>query len=65
MTDYQQFQAMLARAGIGHGSRIDYNPPGTAVQVEAESGGPPMSVDFWFDEAGTLKSVHVGEMELG
>ena len=40
MTELQQFVAMLERAGIGHGTRDDHNPPGTSVQVESEEPCP-------------------------
>jgi hypothetical protein len=33
-TQLQAFLAMLDGSGVGYGTRIDHNPPGTAVQVE-------------------------------
>lgn len=58
MNELQAFMAMLARAGIGHGSRIDYNPPGTSVLVEHDG---ETVVDWHFDSGGKLVSVCVCE----
>ena len=70
MTELQQFLAMLTRAGVGHGTRTDYNPPGTAVQVETDHGGgdgggtPGFWVtEFAFDAAGNLTEVESYEGE--
>lgn len=55
MSELQQFIAMLNKAGIGHGKRIDYNPNGTGVQVECEN--TTTITDWWFDADGNLKEV--------
>ena len=60
MTELQTFVAMLERAGIGHGTRQDFTPPGTGVQVEHENNDRVVT-DWWFDEAGQLMSVCVCE----
>ena len=59
MSEFQQFKAMLERSGIGHGLRTDYNPPGTAVQVETDIDDQDgfMVAEFWFDGDGALKEV--------
>ncbi len=68
-TELQQLLAMLTRAGIGHGTRTDWNPPGTAVQVETEALGddiPDQTVtEFAFDELGVLQTVCVYIQEEG
>lgn len=57
-TEKQQFIAMLYRAGIGHGLRVDYNPPGIAVMVESgENAVEFMVTEFGFDSDGKLKTV--------
>lgn len=58
MTELQTFLAMLERAGVGHGTRRDFSPPGVAVQVEHEDDAATVT-DWWFDEAGRLKDVLV------
>jgi hypothetical protein len=58
MTELKAFLAMLERAGVGHGTRADFNPAGTAVQVEHEDDAETVT-DWWFDDAGNLVSVHV------
>lgn len=58
MTELQLFLKMLDRAGIGHGLRYDYNPPGTAVQVEHED-DDNTTTDWWFNEAGELEEIYV------
>lgn len=63
MTDLKLFSDMLTRAGVGHGLRHDYNPAGTAVQVEEEDG--KMITEFAFDADGKLLSVHCYEHEEG
>lgn len=50
-TEQQQFLAMLDRAGIGHGTRDDHDPPGTGVQVEHDEDGV---TDWLFDKDGKL-----------
>ena len=62
MTELQAFVAMLVRAGIGHGTRTDHNPRGTAVIVEAECQADFVVADFMvtefsFDADGKLKAV--------
>ena len=65
-TDQRAFLAMIERAGVGHGLRDDFRPPGTAVQIETENGdGDVTTVEFWFDESGRLKTVHCYESDLG
>jgi hypothetical protein len=54
MSELKAFLAMLERAGIGHGTRQDYNPEGTGVQVEDYDG---TVTDWWFDADGKLVSV--------
>ena len=65
MTELQQFKAMLERAGIGHGLRHDYNPPGEAVMVETEPDDRDewCVSEFWFDDEGNLRehTVYKGE----
>lgn len=58
VTELKAFLAMLERAGIGHGTRIDYDPPGTAVQVEHSE---QLTIDWWFDQYGKLILVLVCE----
>lgn len=59
-TELQQFIAMLTHAGIGHGTREDYDPPGTGVQVEHPSDDELLVVtDWWFDKDGRLRLVMV------
>lgn len=66
MTEQQLFTAMLTRAGVGHGLRHDFEPEGTAVQVESEDSMETVMVtEFWFDANGQLKTVHVAEMDMG
>ena len=67
VSEYQQFKAMLERAGIGHGLRIDYNPAGNAVQVETHTAdeGEFVVAEFWFDEDGVLKQVTCYPGEVG
>lgn len=68
MTDREQFEAMLDRAGLGYGLRDDtnahpdYMPVGWAVQVEdpgatgdGNDEGP--TIDFHFDVEGRLVGV--------
>lgn len=62
MTELQQFIAMLERAGIGHGTRDDFNPAGTGVQVEHEDDEESVA-EYWFDDAGLLKQTYVCEPE--
>lgn len=58
MSELRQFIAMLGRAGIGHGTRTDYDPPGTSVQVECGgSDADFMIAEFAFDTEGRLKEV--------
>ncbi len=57
-TELQQFIAMLVRAEIGHGTRIDYHPAGTGVQVEHDDG---TITDWFFDDQGLLTEVLVCE----
>lgn len=68
MTEKQAFVAMLTRAGIGHGLRTDYNPPGESVQVEHEDDEAKHGftiTDWSFDVDGKLIDVCVCEGELG
>jgi hypothetical protein len=67
MTELQQFIAMLDRAGIGHGMRIDYDPCGTAVQVEhAHDEGDGWTVTDWqFDADGRLVDISMYPGEEG
>lgn len=58
MTELQQFLAMLTRAGIGHGTRVDDDPPGTAVQVDHEDDQGTIT-DWWFDRDGRLVQSYV------
>jgi hypothetical protein len=52
------FVAMLERAGIGHGMRADYDPPGTAVMVETGDGEGEFTItEFGFDGDGKLTDV--------
>ena len=62
MNEKQAFLAMLERAGIGHGIRHDYNPPGTAVQVEHEDANLT-TTDWLFDVDGKLVGVIVVEKD--
>ena len=57
-SELQAFLAMLTRANIGHGTRQDFNPPGTGVQVECEFG---KETDWRFDESGKLIEVYVSD----
>lgn len=61
MTECQQFIAMLTRAGIGHGLRHDFDPNGTAVQVEIEDEEGTRSgfriAEFGFDSEGNLREI--------
>lgn len=64
MSEMKSLLEMLSRAGIGHGLRRDYSPPGDAVLVEADGDdGGWVSVEFAFDKSGKLKGVtaHPGE----
>lgn len=54
-TELDNFLAMLTRAGIGHGKRVDYNPEGIGIQVECENGN--VSTDWRFDSKGILREV--------
>jgi hypothetical protein len=66
MNEYQQFKAMLERAGIGHGLRHDYNPDGESVQVEHDDEDAKhgwMVTDWSFDADGKLVSVTMYEGE--
>lgn len=68
MTELQQFTAMLSRAGIGHGLRDDFNPPGTAVQVECDDSSDNREwtvTEFWFDDNGVLQTVEIAEGQEG
>lgn len=68
MTELQQLMAMLDRAGIGHGLRHDFNPPGTAVQIESEDSCAHRdwtSTEFWFDDNGVLQTVTSAEGQEG
>lgn len=69
MSEQQAFLAMLTRAGIGHGTRVDYNPPGLAVQVEHEDDEGSkhgFRVTEWaFDAEGKLTEVVIHEGEIG
>jgi hypothetical protein len=58
-TELQQFKAMLGRAGVGHGTRHDYNPPGEAVQVECDDSDDSRQwtvCEFVFGEDGKLQT---------
>lgn len=59
MTELQQFLAMLERAGVGHGTREDHKPCGTAVQIESEGQDGPgfMVTEFAFSGDGNLTEV--------
>ena len=58
MSELKALLAMLERAGIGHGTRHDYNPAGTAVQVETGESEANFTVtEFAFDAAGNLTEV--------
>ena len=46
-TEYDQFTAMLRRAGIGHGLRHDFNPEGVTVMVETD---PDETGRWWITE---------------
>ncbi len=59
MSELQSFLAMLERAGLGHGTRRDFNPDGTAVQVEHEDTEGEVTTDWRFDARGDLISVTV------
>lgn len=61
MTELQAFVAMLARAGVGHGTRVDHNPAGTAVLVEHDDDGRFMLTDWKFDGAGRLLDIQLYE----
>jgi hypothetical protein len=66
MTELQQLRAMLCRTGIGHGERFDYNPPGTAVQIETgEDEQQFVVVEFGFDAEGRLATVTTYPGEAG
>ena len=70
MTEKQAFIAMLRRAGIGHGLRHDWTPPGESVLVEVEENNGVTTHGFWvsewnFDAAGILVSTCVYEGEIG
>ena len=56
-SELQQFTAMLERAGVGHGTRVD--PAGMAVQVECDISSAV--TDWLFDESGKLKEVQACE----
>lgn len=63
-TEKAAFVAMLCRAGIGHGLRIDHDPPGESVQVENDGDDSrPMLTEFQFGAAGELASVHCYKYE--
>lgn len=65
-TELQQLKDMLDRAGVGHGLRIDYSPPGTAVQIESDdTADDDYEAEFWFDKDGRLKRVSCYEAERG
>jgi hypothetical protein len=53
VNELKAFLAMLERAGIGHGTREDHNPEGTAVQVETDN----QTTDWFFDADGKLIDV--------
>jgi hypothetical protein len=61
MSELQQLLAMLSRAGIGHGRRTDWSPPGESgesVQVETgENETEFMVTEFGFDADGKLVTV--------
>lgn len=57
MTELQQLLKMLERAGIGHGTRQDFNPPGTGVQIEVED----EIMDWWFDKDGKLIEICISD----
>lgn len=66
VSELQAFQKMLERAGVGHGLRFDYNPPGTAVMVESgENEMEFMVTEFGFDADGRLKEVASYPGEVG
>ncbi len=67
-TELRAFLAMLEHASIGFGKRIDYKPPGTAVQVEHphENEENGFTVTEWaFDENGNLTGVSMYKGEPG
>jgi len=65
-TEENQLVAMLSRAGVGFGLRLDHNPGGTAVQIEAEGHDDDWFVtEFAFDAAGKLTGVVTYEGEIG
>jgi len=60
VTELQAFLAMLERVWVAHGTRPDYDPPGTAVQVEhlEDAGDDEYWVTDWaFDADGRLVDV--------
>jgi hypothetical protein len=65
-TEREMFEAMLTRAGIGHGYRQDHNPATVGYQVDASGvdqvgteDGP--TVEFLFGEDGSLIDVFMCE----
>lgn len=66
MTELQQFVAMLDGAGVGYGTREDYDPPGTAVQVETGESDEDFTItEFAFDGDGKLIEVTSCPGEVG
>lgn len=58
MTELQTFLQMLTRVGVGHGTRPDYNPVGTSVQVEHDDHDETIT-DWQFDATGAFIGVVV------
>jgi len=66
MSELRQFLSMLDRAGIGYGTRHDYNPDGTAVMVESgESEEDFQITEFGFNSDGQLETVICYQGEVG
>ncbi len=62
MSELEMFIAMLSRVGIGHGTRDDFNPNGTAVQVEHDMGNDEYVITDWqFDSTGKFLNAYVCE----
>jgi hypothetical protein len=57
--DLRRFLMILDSAGVGYGTRTDYDPPGTAVQVEHpdEDGGGFWVTEWAFNAAGRLTEI--------
>lgn len=67
MTELKVFLAMLERVGIGHGTRTDYNPPGTGVLIEHpdDDGDGWWQTEWQFNDKGELVDVCHYRGEVG